>query len=51
MPPTGFEDFQDGLGYWDRIILAVLNWNRIILAILNLHVAPMHPTKFGLNLT
>ena len=40
------EDFQDGrhgghLGYR----------NRMILVILTLHVAPMPPTKFGLNLT
>ena len=41
-----FEDFQDGqhgghLGYQ----------NGMLLAILNLHMAPMPPTKFGLNLT
>ena len=41
-----FEDFQDGrhgghFGYRKRIILAILN----------LHVAPMPPNKFGLNLT
>ena len=41
-----FEDFPDSrhgshLGYW----------NRMILAILNLHVAPMPPAKFELNLT
>ena len=41
-----FEDFKEGqhdghLGYR----------NRMILAILNLHVAPMPPPKFGLNLT
>ena len=41
-----FEEFQDGchggdLGYR----------NGKILAILNLHMAPMPPTKFGLNLT
>ena len=41
-----FENFQDG---WHRGQLGY--WNRIILAILNLHVAPMPPTKFGLNLT
>ena len=41
-----FEDFQDGrheghLGYP----------NRMFLSILSLHVAPMPPTKLGLNLT
>ena len=41
-----FEEFQDGqhgghLGYW----------NGMILAILNLHITPMPPTTFGLNLT
>ena len=42
---TSFQDFQAGhhdghLGYW----------NETTLAILNLHVTPMPPTKFGLNL-
>ena len=41
-----FEDSQDGQhgGY-------LVYQNKMILAILNLHVAPMPPTKFGLNLT
>ena len=41
-----FEDFQDG---WDGCHLGYPNG--MVLAILNLHVAPMPPTKFGLNLT
>ena len=41
-----FEQFQDGhhggnLG----------DWNAMILGILNLHVAPIPPVKFQLNLT
>ena len=41
-----FEDFKDGRhdGHLEY-------GNERILAIRNLHVAPMLPTKFGLNLT
>ena len=40
-----FEDFQDG---WHDGLLGYRN--EMILGILNRHVAPMPPTKFGLNL-
>ena len=43
-----FQDFQAGhhgghLGYWNKTNLEIM--------ILNLHVTPMPPTMFGLNLT
>ena len=41
-----FEDFQDG-----RHGSHLVYRNGMLLAILNFHVAPVPPTKFGLNLT
>ena len=41
-----FEDFQDG-----HLCGHIGHLNRMILAVLNLHVAPMPPSKFQLELT